>query len=105
MTEITKITKLLRLVQQCMYKYKHMNIQSDHYCESQQRLLFRQRSTNHTTQWFETYMKVKYCTGAVVMSLHCKHKMFTYISVSHKYTSMHCIISHFHTNIKATAPY
>ena len=55
-----------------MYKYKHMNIQSDHYCESQQRLLFRQRSTNHTTQWFETYMKVKYCTGAVVISLHCK---------------------------------
>ena len=32
------------------------------------------------TQWFETYNKVKYCTSAVVISLHCKHNMF-YISM------------------------
>ena len=57
------------------------------------------------SQWFQTYMKVKYWTGAVVISLHCKHDMFTYIYVSHKNTAMHCIISQFHTNIKATAPY
>ena len=31
--------------------------------------------------------------------------MSTYISVSHKHTAKHCIISQFHTNIKATAPY
>ena len=53
------------------------------------------------TQWFGTYMKLKSYTGAVVISLHCKHNMFTYISVSHKHTAKHCIISQFHTNIKA----
>ena len=58
-----------------------------------------------TSQWFATYMKVIPCTGAVVISLHCKHNMFTYISVSHKHAAKHCIISQFHTNIKATAPY
>ena len=57
------------------------------------------------SQWFQTLMKVKSCTGAVVISLHCKHDMFTYINVSHKNTAKHCIISQFHTNIKATAPY
>ena len=29
------------------------------------------------SQWFETYMKVKSCTGVVVISLRCKHNMFT----------------------------
>ena len=58
-----------------------------------------------TVQWFETYMKVKYCTGAVVISSHCKTNMFTYINVNHKYTAIHCIISQFHTNTNATAPY
>ena len=57
------------------------------------------------SQQFKTYMKVKSYTGAVVIRLHCKHAMFTYISVSHKHTAKHCIISQFHTNIKATAPY
>ena len=50
-------------------------------------------------------MKVKTCTGAVVISLHCKHSMFTYISVSHKHTAMHCSISQFHANIKHMPPY
>ena len=50
-------------------------------------------------------MKVKSWTGAVVISLHCKHDMFTYINVSHKNTAMHCIISQLQSNIKATAPY
>ena len=58
-----------------------------------------------SAQWFGTYMKVKSYTVAVVISLHCKHNMFTYISVSHKHTAKHCIISQLHTNIKATAPY
>ena len=57
------------------------------------------------SQRFKTYMKVKSYTGAVVIRLHYKHDMFTYINVSHKNTAMHCIISQFHTNIKATAPY
>ena len=61
--------------------------------------------TTVTSQWFKTYMKVKSYTGAVVIRLHCKHDMFTYISVSHKHTAKHCIISQFHTNIKARAPY
>ena len=56
---------------------------------------------HNTAQMFETYMKVKSCTGAVVISSHCKHNSFAYI----KYTVMHCIISQFHTNIKATASF
>ena len=60
---------------------------------------------SNVPQRFKTYMKVKAYTGAVVISLHCKHNMFTHISVSHKHTAKHCIISQFHTNIKATAPY
>ena len=43
-------------------------------------------------------MKVKSYTGAVVISLHCKHNMLIYISVSHKHTAKHCIISQFHIN-------
>ena len=53
---------------------------------------------------FETYMIVKSYIGAVVISLHCKQDMFTYISVSHKHTAKHCIISQFHTYIKSPAP-
>ena len=53
------------------------------------------------TQRFGTHMKVKPCTGAVVICMHCKHTMFTYISVSHKHIAKHCIISQFHSNIKA----
>ena len=41
------------------------------------------------------------CPGCIS----CKHNMFTYINVSHKYTAMHCIISQFCTNIKARTPY
>ena len=44
-------------------------------------------------------MKVKSYTGAMVISLHCKHNMFTYISVSHKHTAKNCTFSQFHTNI------
>ena len=63
------------------------------------------KTTNDLAQRFKTYMKVKSYTSAVVISFHCKHIMFTYISVGHKHTAKHCNISRFHTNVKATAPY
>ena len=65
----------------------------------------RKKIETTPTQRFQTYMKLKSYTGAVVIRLHCKHDMFTYISVSPKHTAKNCIISQFNTNIKATAPY
>ena len=61
--------------------------------------------TIHWSQWFQTYMKVKSCTDAMVVKLHCWHNMFTFINVNHKYTAMHGIISKFHTNIRAMSLY
>ena len=34
---------------------------------------------------FQTYMKVKYCTGAVVMSLHCKHNRHLTVKLEFNY--------------------
>ena len=52
---------------------------------------------NLVAQLFETYMKVKSYTGAVVISSLWKHIILTYIKVSHKFEAMDYIISQFHS--------
>ena len=51
------------------------------------------------------YMKVISYTVAVVISSPLKHKILTYIKVSHTYESMDCTISQLHIHTKVKAPY
>ena len=54
-------------------------------------------------QWSETYIKVKSCTGVVVISLHCKHDMFAYIMNVTNIQPYIAFLASF--IVKATAPY